>query len=409
MNKIEEKARELLERCLRRGWLKSNLCLYCKGSRALCGLKYCPLLKIYSNLLQIEIKDSNRIFGPSRQVFVGHRGWPLVSFGPFVALDSEFVSTHMLFGKGYDELVKLRTGLFWGIRKVHVEKRQEEQEIAMSKRPVDVEIEIKGKIRRNLKISYITQPLGPRAQAKRIEIADNPKIPRFVDKIVDERVKAEKAVFMLYLKGYDFDYVQGLFSSGALGHHKKIVPTRWAITACDDILARNLLKDVKRMDEIERIELYTIEYLGNRYAILLIPGKWEYEQFEAWQPGSFWSFALKRYEVTHEYEGFRGRSDYAEKQAGGYYAARFSVVEFLHRRKRQAKAIVVREITPRYVIPIGVWQVRESVRKALRKGAEYFDDLREALFKLSETISFPLSEILKKSRIINQKTLKDFI
>ena len=68
--------------------------------------------------------------------------------------------------------------------------------------------------------------------------------------------------------------------------------------------------------------------------------------------------------MSSAHEGYEGRTSYVEETAGAYYAARLGVLEHLKERGRQAKALVLREITDDYWAPVGVWQVREGVRNA---------------------------------------------
>lgn len=47
--------------------------------------------------------------------------------------------------------------------------------------------------------------------------------------------------------------------------------------------------------------------------------------------------------------------------------------------RRQDKAIILREAHPGYIMQVGVWNVRESVRDALKKMPLKFNTLDEAL------------------------------
>ena len=53
--------------------------------------------------------------------------------------------------------------------------------------------------------------------------------------------------------------------------------------------------------------------------------------------------------------------------AGAFFAARLAVTEQLARRHKKAGAIVLREIHPNYVMPLGVWQIRQGVRRSSEK------------------------------------------
>jgi hypothetical protein len=205
--------------------------------------------------------------------------------------------------------------------------------------------------------------------------------------------------------GFDFYYLQKLLSAGILGKEKKLVPTKWGITATDKMLADFFLDDVRRFPELNEFRVYSSEFLYNRFDILLVPGKWEFEQFEAWsspEAASAWG------NLAFEYEPFGGRSNYAESEGGGYYAGRFGVVEALRKLKRQARVVVFREIGEGYTVPLGVWQVRQNVRNAFEQEPRKFGSLREALEFLKTRLRTPLSNYLKKSIVLNQKKIFEF-
>jgi hypothetical protein len=121
-----------------------------------------------------------------------------------------------------------------------------------------------------------------------------------------------------------------------------------------------------------------------------------------------WSFSLKKTEILEEYEPFSGRTTYAEKEGGGYYAARLGVIEALWRMKRQARVVVFREIYEGYTIPLGVWQVRENVRNAFRGKPERFRTLDEALRHIDSKTRIPVNDYISISRMLKQRRLSDF-
>ena len=87
---------------------------------------------------------------------------------------------------------------------------------------------------------------------------------------------------------------------------------------------------------------------------------------EAWFPQSSWNPSRTNIDITADAEFFDGRSEYA-RCGGAYYAARLAVNELLLAQGRTAGVIVLREIHPGYDIPLGVWNIRENVRAALRE------------------------------------------
>ncbi|MFH1544742.1 MAG: hypothetical protein ABIE23_01445 [archaeon] len=103
---------------------------------------------------------------------------------------------------------------------------------------------------------------------------------------------------------------------------------------------------------------------------------------------------------------------YADKVAGAYYAARLAVAEYLEKERRQATAIVFREIGKDYSIPLGVWVIRENMRNALKKKPLIFSELNLALRFLELKLTIPLKNYEKNSKLLDslkhQKKITDF-
>ena len=395
----------------------AQLCLYCKGSRHLCGLERCPLLDAAEKNKKIKIKKE--FFGPSSSVFVGRMGYPNVFVGPLGILNNKNLkitdNPEKWFGIDYNKIIEMRSGILRSKYKINVKNKtkfaEENRLIAMSKKPTDIEMKFKGKLLYSMNFSDIVQPIGPSASLKEMKITENVKIKRAVENITNDELKSAEAISILYKKNVDIYKITDIFSVGVLGlnENKKMVPTRWSITATDDILAKSLLEKIRNYKTINDYRVYESNLLNNHFIILLMPGNWEFENFEAWAPGSFWSQNLKKMEITEEYEPFAGRTKYADKQVGGYYATRFGIAEALKKMKRQTRAVVFREIYEGYMVPVGVWQVRENVRNAMKSNYNKFSTRKEALNFIKNKLMVNLDEYLKKSKILKQKRLSDFL
>ena len=74
--------------------------------------------------------------------------------------------------------------------------------------------------------------------------------------------------------------------------------------------------------------------------------------------------------------------------------------------------MILREAHPGYIMPIGVWNVRESVRHSLRQPYEKFNTLDQALIFISNKMDIPLQRWIKNSAVLKnqmfQKRLEDF-
>lgn len=396
-----------------------RLCIVCKGARLLCGLPSCPLLQKYfiqkSIVEQLEKFTSKGVlFGQSPpNVFVGHFGYPKVRFAPLISLTDVGISDDPArwWGLPFEKIIAFRSWLFRPVEVVNVKEpsriAEKIQEAVLSISPVDIEARIRGRICFKVHFSSHTQPMGPHAPMEGLRICENPRIPKIVDKILNEGLKVVESAPLLYNRGFDVYYLTKALSAGLLGIKKRVVPTRWSITAIDGIISRELIGRIKEYQHIDTYEVYTSEYLQNHFEILLIPGNWEFENFEAWAPGTIWSAGAVRTEILEDWEGWEGRKTYSI-QGGGYYATRFAVAEALNKMRRQAKVIVFREIYAGYQLPVGVWQVRENIRQAFRNPPEIFATLKEALEKIAARLRHPITEYIKLSKIIPQSRITEF-
>lgn len=249
------------------------------------------------------------------------------------------------------------------------------REIAMVKRPADIEVQLKKQPTFNLKFDSWATPIGNPAPIDKVRLTENPKIERKVDYIVsDIDLKADKAVGRLYGYGLPVSRIQKILSAGLVGVRiqRRLVPTRWSITAVDDILGKMVIEKVKHNQELSEIRVFSNEYLGNHYEIILIPGAYEYELVEAWDLD-------KSPQIGSDYERNWLRKKYANHTHGAFYSGRLAVGEYLDSIKRQAAALIIREVRPEYYAPMGIWQLRETVRDAFNKPFERFDTLDQAV------------------------------
>lgn len=408
--------------------IDAKLCVRCKG-KLLCGLSYCPILRKYENQLRIVKKVSASFFGISPPgLFVSWHNYPKVTVAPLST--SERVSNAKLldmpelwYGMPEHKIIEFRSSLLMSGKKFDASDASNPsydlltiQELAMSFSQVDVEVELLKKPKLKLSFSDFVGPLGPKAPLKNIELESNPKVPRKVDYIVsDTDVKANTAMLELYQAGFPVSFIHKLLSAGTLGieRNRKLVPTRWAITAVDANISKELIEErIKANETIDKFELYHSKYLENDFWIVLIPSVWAFEQLECWLPGSIWTKKEKRYHIIQNAEFLHGRNDYAVIEDGAYFAARLAVAEHLVKRRKQAACIFFREIWPGYAVPLGVWQVRENVRHALKNKPICFETLSETLNFLKKKLAVPIEEYVKKSKLIDwlkhQRKLSEF-
>lgn len=355
------------------------------------------------------------VFGKSpSSIFIGKYNYPNVFAGPMVGLTDDVSNADSpgnWYGLDVAKIVEYRLSLargekVAGVRDIGNRVVRDLQDTALSKKDIDVEVRFEREPFQRINFSTYLQPMGASGKMEKFSLADNPAIPRKVLSLVEEKVNVRTAVSEGFDHFSDVYYLQRVLSSGALGKEKKMVPTRWSITAADSILANHLLEDVREYRSVDKIAVYSNVWMGNHFEIAVLPGTWEFEQFESWEPGSNW--ADNGGQLEYEYEPFEGRSDYAEREGGGYYGSRLSCVQALHKLKRQGRVAVFREISDEYQMPLGVWVVRATVKQALESQPTCFENRPEMLSYLKTKLKRPLQQYLAKSRVLTQKKLSDY-
>ncbi|MFX0068559.1 MAG: Nre family DNA repair protein [Candidatus Hodarchaeota archaeon] len=393
----------------------SELCVICKGSRLLCGKASCPILMYQLAIAPFKkVILSKEIFGSSPPaLFVGRYNYPQVSAGPlippYVDENAQILNEPDLwFGTPINTIVNYRTSLVRSVFPVNVKKPQSNrfletsQLIIMAKSPVDTEATFEKEPRFRLEFDSYSQPMGPIGKVEKVTIAENPKIHPRLDYVVsDTDLKATAAAMSLYEMRFSVTQINQLLSAGLLGtaKYRKLVPTRWSITAVDSIVSKSLVQRIKNYPEINEHLLFESNYLDNHFKILLIPSSWSFEQLEAWYPGSAWVAEGYQPIIVNDYEFYAGRKEYASKVAGAYYAARLAVGEYLIRIGRQAAVLILREVRPGYVLPLGVWQIRENVRNAMKTTPKRYESFEDALKAAGRSLIIPLERWLAKSHL----------
>jgi len=406
---------------------KDALCVVCKGAKFLCGKTRCPLvvrLKYYFKTMPLI--DSLGVDGASPPgVFVGRIGYPYVYAGPLVPPVHEDTSLYDLpelwFGKSIDDIVAFRSILIRGKHRVHVKKFEEAgkimdrtRELALSAWPVDVELALKKKPQRALVLDGEIQPFGPSALLRDIKVGTSRWDHQIEKAYGDTDLKAVEAVTTLHEKGVLVSRIQRAFSVGSFGlkDNRRLVPTRWSITAVDSIISKDLIEEIKMFPEINEFRVYESKYLDNRFEVLMMPGAWSYEAMEAWYPGTVWNPTGRNIVVFSDWERFEGRTTYASI-GGCYYAARLAVGELLAKERRQAVVVVLREAHPGYIMPVGVWQVRENVRNAMKQKPQKYNTLKEALQRIASQFQIPLKVWIERSKLLKdalfQKKITEYV
>lgn len=394
----------------------ADVCIRCRGGRMLCGKITCPLLAKaraianYSRLTVSEQIDGSTPPG----VFVGRVGYPRVFVGPMIPPyhgDTTVLDTPELWiGKTIQEIVDLRYLLIRGKTRVDIFDAQEPfgiidrlQELALSRVPADSEAQFAKKPAGVLTLSDEVQPFGPSAPLRSFQ-AWGIKPDRRIEKAYYDRdLNAADAIVQLHEDGVLVTRIQRAFSIGmfGVGSRRRLVPTRWSITAVDSTISNRLLEEIKHFSTTDDFQVHKFRYIDNTYVVMLMPANWCYESIEAWFPGTAWNEGGNYPAMMGDHEGYSGRTTYASI-GGCYYACRLAIAEHLLDQRRQSAALVLREIHPGYILPVGVWNVRESVRAALSNPPARFESFHRALDFAMAQLSIPREAWLRSSHILRE-------
>ncbi|HLD89273.1 MAG TPA: hypothetical protein VI894_03630 [Candidatus Nanoarchaeia archaeon] len=401
-------------------------CVYCKGFHPGDDRTVCPVVIKTQSLFRVkEMLKSETFYGSSPAPFIGRTGYPEVNVGILSPTEiREDAWLHDAPGHWAQQnfqiprIAELRFSLVNSRSRSNIKNETKivelSREVGIASKPVDVEIKLKKIPNFKLNIDAYSAPFGPGASIEKASITSNPKVDSKVEKVVsDKDLKAGSAVTYLYSKGYDENFLSKVLSVGAvgIGKNRKLVPTRWSITATDDTIAKYILAEIRDFSEID-YSAYFGSYLGNYYIILCFPGMWGYELFEMYLP----SAGNNSVNYSTDYEDWKGRKNYAENCAGGYYSVRLAILEKLMSLKRKGSVLALRFITDEYSMPLGVWVTREAARKALACKPIEFSD-KELMLKYTDEFvkkkfSFDANKILSQSKLLNnlkvQKKLADF-
>jgi len=375
------------------------------------------MVKFYSRQRSMPLMDAKDLAGCSPPaVFVGRHGYPKVDIGPL--LPPEFGDTSILdsperwVGKSIDEIVDMRFRLVRGKYRIdatdfrrHGRIVDNIQGLALTESPLEVEANFSQRPSGRLILDDEVQPFGPSARMNDMRMG-NGKYERNLERgFYDVDLNATGAVINAYRNGTMISDIQKAFSVGTMGVEKRrrFVPTRWSITAVDDMIGKDLLKTTKHNETIDEYRIYQWEQLDNRWCVLMMPCTWRYELIEAWYPNTTWNPTGKTVDIISDCEFFNGRSEYAHI-GGCYYAARMAVNELLIKEGRTAGVVIFREAHPGYIMPVGVWNVRENVRASLKTKPFKYDSLDKALAHVDNVM-----DIKRDIWIQNSGILKDWM
>lgn len=340
-------------------------------------------------------------------VFIGRWSYPKVYAGPMMVgetgdtsiMDSpeSWIGEH----KKQEDIINYRMNLVRGKQLIKITDLENPfveklQDISLASKSIDSEATF-GKRPRGALLTEDSMPHGPSAVIEKFDI-DAVRWDKQLEKtFYDTDLTAREAVLNLHNKDVPFTAMQKAFSVGAIGtkYKRKLVPTRWSITACDSTLADLFLKEVRKFDILDTYRVYEFGSLNNYYIIILTPTEWQYEWYEA-----FIQLIGKEELIFSDYETNTDKKEYSSV-GGCYYTSKMAVLDALVKEKKQAGLIVLREAYEGYV-PLGVFNVRENMKSAMSNPYKEFETLKDALKYAGTKLKIPISKYVKQGTLLNE-------
>ncbi len=340
-------------------------------------------------------------------VFIGRWSYPKVYAGPMMVgetgdtsiMDSpeSWIGEH----KTQEDIINYRMNLVRGKQLIKITDLENPfveklQDISLASKSIDSEATF-GKRPRGALLTEDSMPHGPSAVIEKFDI-DAVRWDKQLEKtFYDTDLTAREAVLNLHNKDVPFTAMQKAFSVGAIGtkYKRKLVPTRWSITACDSTLADLFLKEVRKFDILDTYRVYEFGSLNNYYIIILTPTEWQYEWYEA-----FIQLIGKEELIFSDYETNTDKKEYS-LVGGCYYTSKMAVLDALVKEKKQAGLIVLREAYEGYV-PLGVFNVRENMKSAMSNPYKEFETLKDALKYAGTKLKIPISKYVKQGTLLNE-------
>jgi DNA repair protein NreA len=379
---------------------------------------------LHANSAKLSVNTLVGATPPS--VFVGRFGYPKVKVGPMISPLHENTKIldmpEMWAGKPIVDIINYRLALVRGVvpgvdvHKASGKYIESLQELAMANKSANAEAEFDKKPIVDVEqgkdhiADVENAPFGLAAILKSFKISSSLSADHSLENAYyDKDMRASEAIVGLYQRGIEVSRIQRVLSMGMLGLQKnrRLVPTRWSVSATDDVISSTLVTRIELYPTVNFYEVYKYSHMGNYYSVVLIPDDvWNFEMHEAWfdKNGNLGMAA--------EFEDANGLDHYP-LIAGAYFAARLGIAEHLYNRRRKGAALILREIHPEYVMPLGVWQIREGIREALKRQGRQFDSFKRALYFACIDSSISSNEWIRNSMIYKnmtqQRRITDFV
>src|SRR5574341_1918089 len=155
-----------------------------------------------------------------------------------------------------EEIVNYRLSIVRGIQQIKISNPQGKyienlQEIAMATKPIDSDIEFFKTTNPITSIDGENAPFGPIGEIKNAKFSNSSSDKNIQKVFYDKDLSAHDSVLQLYNNGIEISRIQKCLSIGMFGKNRKLVPTRWSITATDDMISKSLISEIMEYDIVD--------------------------------------------------------------------------------------------------------------------------------------------------------------
>ena len=248
----------------------------------ICGQENC---KKHSMLMGRPVSLTEFSGSSPPEIFVGKWNYPNVYTGilsPMEHGQTSIMSSPELWHErklSIPSILSMRNKLIYGRTQSNIYKLNDKkflsvmQEIAMTHKSVSTEFKLKKPVSKNPEQDSRTPIIPKAAPIESVRLQENAPVKKKIDYLVsDGELKSAPALVEMHKSGIENSSLIKILSAGLLGltKNRKLVPTRWSITAVDDTLSKERLERIRYYQEISEFMVFTAEYLGNHYKYILI-------------------------------------------------------------------------------------------------------------------------------------------
>jgi hypothetical protein len=322
---------------------------------------------------QKTLKPTKEIEGFGSAPIVGEKNYPFLQIHNSSNEDkaNNFMNSGEIVKQGYKDIFELKAkNILGSTQNTHIRRttdriNNEIIDIYKSKKAIEFNSTFETEIKFDKVLTNkFAGVVGSKNELESLNATENTATNKQIEKYESNDAKAKEAVIKLYEKGENEQQIIHLLALGIFGVsiNKKLVPSKWAITAYDTMIQTHLHKKILKYNPINQYEVYYYQNKSDTHVNILLPDNYMGTHTEDW--ANSYSDEWNGFNVDW-FNNSNKLSTPEALNAGGYYATKIALNEHLNSRKKQAAAIMIRRIRD-YDVPLGVVFVRECVRESFK-------------------------------------------